>query len=389
MIALTIDHARLPEGKFVIRGAPLEFWQSRLLASFANRPLDQLAADFTFLIVLDAAVFIPAEPETCRRVSLFLKSQRASIRDVFVWPECSAVAVSKAFFTHHRREFTDGVLRFLKKEAAGHELPGLDCRPLSPKSDLPAIEKLIVNLQVRDLIRKGVMVEDIGNFYLEKGSNVGAASRIGSGAVIKGRSRVGKNVQIYPHCYLENSIIGDGCRLLPGTVVIDSRIEADVQLGPYAHLRSGSLVKSGAKLGNFVEMKKSVLGPGSKAMHLSYLGDARIGAEVNIGAGTITCNFDGIKKNPTRIEDRVFIGSGTELVAPVVIRRHAYVGAGSTITQDVPANALAIARQRQINIKDWVLRKRPEPKGEGLELRRPSRRDGLRKQRRKKKASRV
>jgi len=145
---------------------------------------------------------------------------------------------------------------------------------------------------------------------------------------------------------------------LPGTIVRDSIVEKNVQLGPYCHLRNGSLVKNGAKIGNFVEMKKSVFGHGSKAMHLTYIGDARVGRKVNIGAGTITCNYDGKNKNPTVIEDNVFIGSGTELVAPVTVKRNSYVGAGSTITENVPQNALAIGRQRQRNIPNWVLRKK-------------------------------
>ena len=128
-----------------------------------------------------------------------------------------------------------------------------------------------------------------------------------------------------------------------------------MQLGPYCHLRNGTLVKAGAKMGNFVEMKKSVMGRDSKAMHLTYVGDARVGRKVNIGAGTITCNYDGEKKNPTVIGDNVFIGSGTELVAPVTIHGDSYVGAGSTITEDVPRHALAVARQRQKNIPGWVL----------------------------------
>jgi bifunctional UDP-N-acetylglucosamine pyrophosphorylase/glucosamine-1-phosphate N-acetyltransferase len=131
-----------------------------------------------------------------------------------------------------------------------------------------------------------------------------------------------------------------------------------VQLGPYCHLRNGSLVQAGAKMGNFVEMKKSVLGRGSKAMHLSYIGDATVGRKVNIGAGTITCNYDGMKKNPTCIGDNVFIGSGTELVAPLTVHSDSYVAAGSTITEDVPRYALAVARQRQKNIAGWVLRKK-------------------------------
>ncbi len=191
---------------------------------------------------------------------------------------------------------------------------------------------------------------------------IGKNSLIGSGVVITGGSRIGKNVHIYPNCFIENSSVGDECQLLPGTIIRDSTVEKGVQLGPFCHLRNGTHVKKGAKIGNFVEMKKSLFGEGSKAMHLTYVGDAQVGKKVNIGAGTITCNYDGEKKNPTRIGDNVFIGSGTELVAPLTIQSDSYIAAGSTITEDVPKNALAVARQRQRNVAGWVLRKRKKKK---------------------------
>jgi bifunctional UDP-N-acetylglucosamine pyrophosphorylase/glucosamine-1-phosphate N-acetyltransferase len=187
---------------------------------------------------------------------------------------------------------------------------------------------------------------------------IGSGSRIGCGVVINGESRIGNNVRLYPNCFIENAIIGDNCTILPGCIVRDSQLEANVQIGPYTHLRVNALVKEGAKMGNFVEMKKSVLGKGSKSMHLTYIGDAQVGEKVNIGAGTITCNYDGVNKNKTVLEDGVFIGSGTELVAPVTIRKNAYVGAGSTITEEVPEDSLGVARNKQRNILDWVTRKK-------------------------------
>ena len=132
----------------------------------------------------------------------------------------------------------------------------------------------------------------------------------------------------------------------------------NASIGPFAHLRPAAIVKKGAKVGNFVEMKKSTLGARSKASHLTYLGDSTIGSDVNIGAGTITCNYDGIKKHKTVIEDGAFIGSNTEIVAPVVIGKKAITGAGTTVTTDVPENALAISRVKQVNIYGYALRKK-------------------------------
>jgi bifunctional UDP-N-acetylglucosamine pyrophosphorylase/glucosamine-1-phosphate N-acetyltransferase len=139
-------------------------------------------------------------------------------------------------------------------------------------------------------------------------------------------------------------------------VIVESHVASGAKLGPFAHIRPQSDVGEGAHVGNFVELKKTSLGRGAKANHLSYLGDATIGEKVNIGAGTITCNYDGVHKHPTIIEDGAFIGSDTQLIAPVRVGRGAYVAAGSSITEDVPADALAIARGKQVNKEGWVSR---------------------------------
>ena len=156
---------------------------------------------------------------------------------------------------------------------------------------------------------------------------------------------MGKNVEIRAHCVIENAIIEDDC-----------------VVGPFAHLRPDTYLKKGAKVGNFVEIKKSTLGEGSKANHLSYIGDASVGARVNIGAGTITCNYDGANKHPTIIEDNAFIGSNSALVAPVTIGKDSTVGAGSVITKDVPDNQLGLARVEQKNIAHWRRPKKSSPK---------------------------
>jgi bifunctional UDP-N-acetylglucosamine pyrophosphorylase/glucosamine-1-phosphate N-acetyltransferase len=157
---------------------------------------------------------------------------------------------------------------------------------------------------------------------------------------------------------IENSVISDRVTIRPGTMMEDSRVASEAVIGPYSHLRPGSDVGEGAHVGNFVETKKVKLGKGSKANHLTYLGDAEIGEGVNIGAGTITCNFDGVNKNKTVMEDGVFIGSDSTLVAPVTIGRGAYVAAASCITEDVPADALALGRARQSIKEGWARARR-------------------------------
>ncbi len=268
-------------------------------------------------------------------------------------------AVSRSFLRQNGLRLEPGVFRRLRALSGAMEMElKSPVRAIDPVREPLAVEAAVTALQVALLQRGGVRVENAGNLCIEGLPLIGRGSMVGSGVVIRGDCRIGRNVAIYPNCFIENSSLGDNCVILPGSVISDSCVEKNAQLGPYCHVRLNSRVRAGAKIGNFVEMKKSVFGRGSKAMHLSYIGDATIGRKVNVGAGTITCNYDGKSKNPTRIGDNVFIGSGTELVAPVTVESDSYVAAGSTVTEDVPRYALAVARQRQRNIKGWVLRKR-------------------------------
>ena len=171
--------------------------------------------------------------------------------------------------------------------------------------------------------------------------------------VLEGNVRIGSNVTIGPNCHITDAEIGDGSVIKPNTVIEGATIHAECSVGPFARIRPGAVLSDEVAIGNFVEVKKSVLGKGTKASHLAYLGDATIGARVNIGAGTITCNYDGVNKHQTLIEDDVFVGTNSSLVAPLQIREHSTVGAGSTITKEVPARALAIGRGRQTNIESW------------------------------------
>ena len=173
-----------------------------------------------------------------------------------------------------------------------------------------------------------------------------------------GRTEIGDNCRIRSYSVITNCEIGDNVLVRPGCILEDSIVRHGAQLGPYSHLRPGSDIGEGAHVGNFVETKKTRLGKGSKANHLTYLGDAEIGVGVNVGAGTITCNYDGVNKNTTTIDDGAFIGSDTTLVAPVRVGRDAYVGAASCITEDVPDDALAVARGHQVNKEGWAKERR-------------------------------
>jgi len=207
----------------------------------------------------------------------------------------------------------------------------------------------------------GVTLVDPSTTFIDDGVTVGAGTVIHPGVTLEGRTRVGANCRIRSWVRITDSTVGDGVLVNDSCIVIESRIDDSAIVGPFSHFRPGSHVKAGAHVGNFVELKKTVLGEGSKASHLTYLGDATVGAGVNIGAGTITCNYDGRKKHQTVIEDGAFIGSDTQLVAPVRVGAGAYVGAGSCITDDVPPGALGISRARQRNILGWVARRKKKP----------------------------
>jgi len=207
------------------------------------------------------------------------------------------------------------------------------------------------------LMLQGVTIIDPNSTFIDEGVEIGEDTVIYPFTIIEKDSKIGKCCHIGPYSHLIDARIGKGVKVWASTIE-DSSIEEGANIGPYAHLRPGTIIKKGAKIGNFVEVKKTVVGEASKASHLTYLGDAVIGKRVNIGAGTITCNYDGKKKNKTIIEDEVFIGSNNSLVAPVKLGKASYTGAGSTITEDVPAGSLAIARSKQRNIKGWGKRKK-------------------------------
>ncbi len=357
MIPAFIDGGRSAAGRLIFRGRGLAFWIERAFpfCSFAGGG----GKDGGMAIVFSLDLFPLPGAGGDRSLSGWFRS-RSNLRDGLYAPAGKPFfAVSRTFLRQNGLRLEPGLFRSLRAFSGAVEMElKSPVTAIDPAREPLAVEAAVIALQLAHLRRSGVRVENAGNFCLEGLPRIGRGTVVGSGVVLRGECRIGRNVVIYPNCFIENSSLGDNCVLLPGSVIVDSRVEKNVQLGPFCHLRLDSLVRAGAKVGNFVEMKKSVFGQGSKAMHLSYIGDAAIGRRVNIGAGTITCNYDGRKKNPTRIGDDVFIGSGTELVAPVTVESDSYVAAGSTVTEDVPRHALAVARQRQRNIKGWVLRKR-------------------------------
>ncbi|MFA6055890.1 MAG: bifunctional UDP-N-acetylglucosamine diphosphorylase/glucosamine-1-phosphate N-acetyltransferase GlmU [Thermodesulfovibrionales bacterium] len=209
---------------------------------------------------------------------------------------------------------------------------------------------------IKKLSDRGVHFIEKSSVFISSDTEIGADTKVYPNVHLEGKTSIGKGCTIYPNVRILDSIIEDGAVIKDSTLIEEAIVKRNASVGPFAHIRPGSVIGEKAKIGNFVEVKKSVIGPGTKASHLSYLGDARIGKDVNIGAGTITCNYDGHKKHITTIEDGVFVGSDTQFVAPVKIGKGAFVGAGSTITEDVPPHALVLSRVKQRNIEGWALK---------------------------------
>ena len=229
---------------------------------------------------------------------------------------------------------------------------------VNSRKELADVAAILKTTRNDELMAAGVTIVDPANTYIGPEVEIGADTVIQPGVYLEGRTRIGSGCHIHSGVRIVDSTLADGVVVNNFCVITESRIAAGARIGPFAHIRPQSDVGEDAHIGNFVELKKTAVGRGSKANHLAYLGDATIGEKVNVGAGTITCNYDGTHKHPTVIEDGAFIGSDTQLIAPVRVGKGAYVAAGSSITDDVPAGSLAIARGRQVNKEDWVTRKK-------------------------------
>jgi bifunctional UDP-N-acetylglucosamine pyrophosphorylase/glucosamine-1-phosphate N-acetyltransferase len=237
-----------------------------------------------------------------------------------------------------------------------------EIRGINSRSELAEVSRLVRQKKNEELMAAGVTFIDPATTYIDPEAEIAADTVLHPGVIIEGRTRIGAACEIQAYVRISDSEIGERVTINSFCVLSGAQVATGATLGPFAHLRPGTTVGEGAKIGNFVELKNTTLGAKSKANHLSYLGDATIGADVNVGAGTITCNFDGVHKHRTVIEDGAFIGSDSQLVAPVTVGKGAYVGAGSSIVADVPAGALGIARGRQNNVEGWAERKKGSSK---------------------------
>jgi bifunctional UDP-N-acetylglucosamine pyrophosphorylase / glucosamine-1-phosphate N-acetyltransferase len=229
---------------------------------------------------------------------------------------------------------------------------------INDRSELAEVDRLLRERKLRELMLAGVTIEKPETVTVDPDVRVGMDTVVEPFAQLLGNTTIGENCRIGACAIIRDSELADEVEVGPFTIIGTSRLERGAHAGPYARLRMENHVEAGAHIGNFVELKKTRLGAGSKAMHLAYLGDSQIGAGVNIGAGTITCNYDGIRKHRTKIGAGAFIGSNSTLVAPLEVGEGAYLAAGSVITSEVPADALGVGRARQVNKEDWARKRR-------------------------------
>lgn len=224
---------------------------------------------------------------------------------------------------------------------------------VNSKNDLAQLERLYQRLQAELLMQQGVSLRDPARFDVRGQLQVGQDVEIDVNVIFEGKVELGDGVVVGPNCIIRESVIGSGSQIQSNCVIDHAEIGQACQVGPFARIRPESFIDDGARIGNFVEVKKSHIGQGSKVNHLSYVGDTEMGKDVNVGAGTITCNYDGANKHKTIIGNNVFIGSDTQFVAPVNVGDGATIGAGSTITKDVPAEKLTLSRSKQQSVDGW------------------------------------
>lgn len=298
-----------------------------------------------------------------------------------LWP---ALAQVKPNNKHRELYLTDAVAVLSSKGEAVLAQVAPDPREVlgcNTRADLAEVDRIFREWKRNALMDAGVTIQLPETVLIDPDVTAGEDSVIEPGVQLLGKTKAGARCTIRTGSVLSDAILGDDVTVEPHCMVVESRLENNVTIGPFARLRIGTHLKRGARVGNFVETKKAIIGEGAKVPHLTYLGDAKVGPKTNIGAGTITCNYDGFHKHPTNIGKGVFIGSDSVLVAPVRIGDGAYIAAGSTITENVPAGALGIARGRQVNKPGWAAIKRRELAAEG-KPKKLSRRSSKRKPRR-------
>jgi bifunctional UDP-N-acetylglucosamine pyrophosphorylase / glucosamine-1-phosphate N-acetyltransferase len=277
-----------------------------------------------------------------------------------LWPALSHVKPNNK---HREIYLTDAIAELASKGEAVLAQIAPDSREVlgcNTRADLAEVDRIFRERKREELMAAGVTIQLPETVLIDPDVAAGEDCTIEPGVQLLGKTKLGERCVIQTGSVLLNAVLDDEVTVKPHSLVEESRLEDGTAVGPFARLRAGTHLKAGARVGNFVETKKATIGEGSKVPHLSYIGNARLGSKTNIGAGTITCNYDGVNKHQTTIGNRVFLGSDSVLIAPVKIGDGAYIAAGSVITKDVPAESLGVGRSYQINKKGWAAKKRRE-----------------------------
>jgi len=272
----------------------------------------------------------------------------------FLFPTLAALKPANVQKEYYLTDIVEAAIRQGRKVSAYIASNPVEALGINTRAEMAEAERVLRGRVRQRLMEAGVTFLAPETSFVDAGVKIGRDSVIHPHVTLEGRTVIGEDCVVRSHSRLVECALGDGVTVLDGCVLEGSRLDGGCRVGPFAHLRPGTIVGRNARVGNFVELKKTDLGEGAKANHLSYLGDARIGKRVNVGAGTITCNYDGVNKHQTVIGDDVFIGSDVSLVAPVKVGKGAMIAAGSVVTQDVAADALALGRARQVVKPGWV-----------------------------------
>lgn len=294
-----------------------------------------------------------AEEETIREINTGIYCVEAG----FLFSALSSLSDQNAQKEYYLTEIVEKASSQGKKAMAYVAEEPFEVMGINTRLDLAKANHYLRQKIAERHMLEGVTLMDPQTTYIDRQVEIGRDTTIYPNCYLLGKTSLGEGCVVEPGCKLTNTRVGNFVTIKASSVISESVIEDRVEVGPFAHLRPQTILREGSRIGNFVEVKKSVIGTGTKANHLSYIGDATLGKQVNVGAGTITCNYDGHKKHPTIIEDGVFVGSNTELIAPIKIGRNAVIGAGSTITKEVPPETLAVSRSKQVHYKKRAPRK--------------------------------
>ena len=287
-------------------------------------------------------------------------------RSDLLWKHIGEIGTANPAGEYYLTDMVEILTRAGHAVAAMESLDSSELLGINTRIELAEVDRIFRARKCRELMLAGVTIEKPETVTIDMPVAIGVDTIVGPFTHILGRTEIGGDCHIGAGCVIESSQIESGVRIAPYTLIATSRVGREAHLGPFSRLRLENDVGAGAHIGNFVELKKTRIGAGSKANHLAYLGDAEIGDRANIGAGTITCNYDGVKKHPTHIGDNAFVGSNATLVAPLEVGSDSYIGAGSTITQPVPPGALAVGRAHQVNKEGWVEKRRAKKTDERL-----------------------